>query len=95
MHYFDQNGQGLSPTRLLIAADVFRRDDNPLDVFYGVRNIDPEINTLELISIVPVELCKIRVVRRKELDRQILNVELCGGRQMWFEFGGFIYRRVC
>lgn len=84
----------MSATRLLIAVDVFWPDENPLNTFYGTRNIDPEINTLELVSLIPVELCTIRILRRKELDQQILNVELCGGRQMWFEFGGFEFRKV-
>lgn len=85
------NSLGLSPTKFFIASDVFCQMD-PLYAGYGVRNADAEINTLELVSIIPVDLLKLRMRPRNE--RLVMSLELCTGREMLFEFGGFAHREV-
>lgn len=80
---------GLTSTKIIIATDVFHENSSN---FSNCKNIDPETECLELITIVPLDLIKLKVYRRNE--RQILKITYCTQRIMYFEFSGFILRNL-
>lgn len=57
----------LTRTKLIVAADIFPQAHE----FYCVRGTDPSIETLELISVYPLEFVTISVYRRKQ--RKVLK----------------------
>lgn len=80
---------GLTSTKIIIATDVFH--ENSLN-FFNYKNIYPESESLELITIVPLDLIKLKVYRINE--RQLLKITYCTQRIMYFEFSGFILRNL-
>lgn len=80
---------GLTSTKIIIATDVFHENSSN---FSYKKNIDPETECLELITIVPLDLIKLKVYRRNE--RQLLKITYCTQRIMYFEFSGFILRNL-
>lgn len=60
--------------------------------FRYVPDIDPEIETFELIAIYPVECVNLSIYRRKK--RQALKARFCNNRVTYFELGGFEKRGV-
>lgn len=84
----------LTPSNFIIAADKiypnefytnFMQNSIPMD--------DPEINTLELSTIVPLHLIRLSV-KIQDGQRHLLRVQYCTRKEKWFEFGGFTYRMV-
>lgn len=68
------------------------------DVFWpkksSLKSIQhPTINTLELISVLPLNLIKLRCKINNQ-HRYLLKIEYCTKRQLIFEFGGFTHRKV-
>ena len=57
------------------------------------KYIDPEIESLELLSIIPLHLVSMSCLRKGQ--RQILKISYCTKRTMYFEFGGLLLRNVC
>lgn len=80
---------GLTLNKIIIATDVFH--ENSSNIFH-TRNIDPETESLELITIVPLDLIKLKVYRKNE--RQLLKITYCTQRTMYFEFSGFLLRNL-
>lgn len=81
---------GLTPTKLVLAVDVLP-PANESKVLW-TENLDPEIETLELIAVYPVECVNLSVYRRKR--RQSLKAHFCNNRILYFELGGFEKRKV-
>lgn len=64
----NRNGRGirqvslaLTPTKLIIAADVFRGNSE----FFCPRDLDPSIESFELISVYPLQYVTISVFSRR------------------------------
>lgn len=79
---------GMTRQFLIVATDVF--DSDPDQSPTKKRNFDPEIETLELISLLPLDFISIKVCARKR--RSYIKVQLEGGRRMYFEFGEHMLR---
>lgn len=52
---------GLTPMKLIIAADILRRN---ADFFYS-PNLDPSVESFELVSVYPLEYVTLSVFRRR------------------------------
>lgn len=53
---------GLTPSKLIIATDVFRRKND----YTCFKNIDPSIESFELVSIYPLEYINLSIFRRRK-----------------------------
>ncbi|XP_037936496.1 uncharacterized protein LOC119670343 [Teleopsis dalmanni] len=94
----DENGYGLKQyhigvtyTKILFGVDNFISTN--LDDIYS-QNIDPEIETFELTSLIPLQLLKFQFYRKR--NRYIMQLTPCldGVQTMYFEFGGHMYKNL-
>ncbi|XP_014254954.1 uncharacterized protein LOC106669770, partial [Cimex lectularius] len=67
---------GITPSKLLLASDYLEQDDPTLKV-------DPEISTLELLSMLPIECVNISVYRRR--TRNTIKAHFCNDQVLYFE----------
>ncbi|KAK6619458.1 hypothetical protein RUM43_012215 [Polyplax serrata] len=88
---------GLTPTKLVLATDIIKHAcDYPVAFFPGC--IDAEIESLELISIFPIELVTLSVFRRRR--RKVLKAKFHDGNPnhnckiVYFELGGSDKRKM-
>ncbi|GLV35769.1 uncharacterized protein CBL_01079 [Carabus blaptoides fortunei] len=81
---------GLTPTKLVLAVDILPPADESL--VYCCNELDPEIETFELIAVYPIECVNLSVFKRKR--RQSLKAHLCNNRILYFELGGFEKRNM-
>lgn len=80
----------MTPTKLVLAVDILPPAEESL--IYCCNDIDPEIETFELIAVYPIECVNLSVFKRKR--RQSLKAHLCNNRILYFELGGFEKRNV-
>uniref|UniRef100_A0A1I8MMS4 Uncharacterized protein n=1 Tax=Musca domestica TaxID=7370 RepID=A0A1I8MMS4_MUSDO len=83
---------GLTRSKLLFGCDDF--DSIDLADFHGQGGKDPEIETFELVSMLPLEFLKLNFFRKQQRD--LMRIVVCGdeARPMFFEFGGHLYKRL-
>lgn len=83
--------EGLTRSKLLFGCDDFETTD--LDNFYG-NDLDPEIETFQMISMMPLQFLKLNFFRKE--NRDIMRIVVCGeeDKPMFFEFGGHLYKNV-
>ena len=64
-----------------------------MENFY-YRQEDPEIETFQLVSLLPLQFIKLKFYRKKQRD--VMQLTVCGDEEnpMYFEFGGHKYRSV-
>ncbi|XP_055601578.1 uncharacterized protein LOC129750616 [Uranotaenia lowii] len=80
---------GLSHDSLLVAYDNFLV--NPVQPDGSVTSSDPEMDSLEMLCVLPLRFVKLKVVRHGA-DRTLLRVTLVTNRRLYFEFGGGRHR---
>lgn len=78
---------GLTPTRLIVAADVLQTNPG----FLCPPGIDVSIESFELVSVYPLEYVTLSVFRRRR--RRTLKARFIDGRANYYELGG-AQRRV-
>ncbi|XP_072746778.1 uncharacterized protein [Anoplolepis gracilipes] len=78
---------GLTPTRLIVAADVLQTNPG----FICPSDIDVSIESFELVSIYPLEYVTLSVFRRRR--RRTLKARFIDGRANYYELGG-VQRRI-
>ncbi|XP_049861610.1 uncharacterized protein LOC126355359 [Schistocerca gregaria] len=81
---------GLTPRNLIIAGDMITPADE-VEIGYCL-GLDPEIETLELISIVPVECVNLSVFSRRK--RRTLKAHFCNSVIKYYELGGSEHRKM-
>ncbi|KAK0167344.1 hypothetical protein PV327_004754 [Microctonus hyperodae] len=79
---------GLTSSKLIIATDILRSSNE----FLYPSNIDPSIETLELVSIYPLEHVNLSIFCRRR--RKTLKARLTDGRANYFELGGMDNRDI-
>ncbi|KAF7994959.1 hypothetical protein HCN44_004431 [Aphidius gifuensis] len=79
---------GLTPSKLIIATDVFRGKND----YLCHPNIDPSIESFELVSIYPLEYINLSVFRRRR--RKTLKARLISGKANYYELGGMLRRNI-
>ncbi|XP_039295163.1 uncharacterized protein LOC111055124 isoform X1 [Nilaparvata lugens] len=82
---------GLTTTKLILATDIIKSYDNNGTSFAycleaGRIGIDPEIESLELVSLFPVEVVNLSVYHRK--TRHTLKAHFCNDTILYFELSG-------
>ncbi|XP_017880543.1 uncharacterized protein LOC108625228 [Ceratina calcarata] len=90
-----RNGRGirqvslaLSPSKLIIAADVFKGNSE----FLCPRDLDPSIESFELISLYPLQCVSLSVFSRRH--RKTLKARFIDGKVSYYELGGIHGRNV-
>ncbi|KAL2727052.1 Ras guanine nucleotide exchange factor E [Vespula squamosa] len=86
-HGLRQVALGLTPQRLIVAADVFKKNS---DNFLCPADLDPSIESFELVSVYPLEYITLSIFARRQ--RKTLKGRLIDGRTHYYELGG-IHRR--
>lgn len=81
---------GLTPTKLIMATDVIPSAKE--SEAWCLQEVDPDIETFELISVYPVDCVNLSIFRRKK--RQSLKAHFCNNRVVYFELGGFEKKKV-
>ncbi|CAB0035250.1 unnamed protein product [Trichogramma brassicae] len=77
---------GLTSNNLIVAADHFRDAK-----YWCSKDCDPSIESLELVSVYPLEFLSLSIFRRKR--RKALKARLVDGRAKYYELGGPGLRR--
>ncbi|XP_023314216.1 uncharacterized protein LOC106652006 [Trichogramma pretiosum] len=77
---------GLTSNNLIVAADNFRDAK-----YWCSKDCDPSIESLELVSVYPLEFLSLSIFRRKR--RKALKARLVDGRAKYYELGGPGLRR--
>ncbi|CAL1689274.1 unnamed protein product [Lasius platythorax] len=84
---------GLTPTKLIVAADVLQTNPG----FICPSDIDVSIESFELVSVYPLEYVTLSVFRRRR--RRTLKARFIDGRANYYELGGvrrrFFWRIWC
>ncbi|XP_018792969.1 PREDICTED: uncharacterized protein LOC108971389 [Bactrocera latifrons] len=82
---------GLTPTKLVFGCDDF--DQTDLDDV-GYHNMDPEIETFQLVSLLPLQFLQVKFFRKQ--GRCIMRLCIVGDedKPMFFEFGGHMYKNL-
>lgn len=89
---------GLTPSKFIMARDVMKEAHEYLTKFWPGQ-LDPEIESMELISVYPIELVSLSVFQRRR--RRILKARFHNGdhnfspKIAYFELGGLEKRTVC
>ncbi|XP_075235068.1 uncharacterized protein LOC142332505 [Lycorma delicatula] len=87
---------GLTPTKLILATDVLKCADDELChttcLEAGKIGLDPDIESLELVSVFPIEAVNLSVFRKKK--RNTLKAHFCNNIVLYFELGGIEKRRM-
>ncbi|KZC07664.1 PREDICTED: uncharacterized protein LOC107185775 [Dufourea novaeangliae] len=78
---------GLTPTKLIIAADIFRGMQH-----FCPRGLDPSIESFELISMYPLQYVNLSVFSRRH--RKTLKARFSDGRANYYELGGIQKRNI-
>ncbi|KYM79718.1 Ras guanine nucleotide exchange factor E [Atta colombica] len=73
---------GLTPTRLIVAADILQTNPG----FFCPSYIDASIESFELVSVYPLEYVTLSVFRRRR--RRTLKARFIDGRVNYYELGG-------
>ncbi|XP_014476751.1 PREDICTED: uncharacterized protein LOC106745564 [Dinoponera quadriceps] len=73
---------GLTPTRLIVAADVLQTNPG----FFCPPGIDASIESFELVSLYPLECVQLSVFGRRR--RRTLKARFVNGRANYYELGG-------
>ncbi|XP_018360990.1 PREDICTED: uncharacterized protein LOC108759841 [Trachymyrmex cornetzi] len=73
---------GLTPTRLIVAADILQTNPS----FFCPSCIDASIESFELVSVYPLEYVTLSVFRRRR--RKTLKARFIDGRANYYELGG-------
>lgn len=73
---------GLTPTRLIVAADILQINPD----FFCPPGIDASIESFELVSVYPLEYVSLSVFRRRH--RRTLKARFVDGRANYYELGG-------
>ncbi|XP_012263119.2 uncharacterized protein LOC105690129 [Athalia rosae] len=73
---------GLTPSRLIIAADILNKNSE----FMCPPDLDPSIESFELVSVFPLEYVALSIFRRRR--RRTLKARLIDGRANYYELGG-------
>ncbi|XP_071561165.1 uncharacterized protein [Temnothorax nylanderi] len=73
---------GLTPTRLIVAADILQTNPD----FFCPPGIDASIESFELVSVYPLEYVTLSVFRRRR--RRTLKARFINGRVNYYELGG-------
>ncbi|XP_018312586.1 uncharacterized protein [Mycetomoellerius zeteki] len=73
---------GLTPTRLIVAADILQTNPG----FFCPPYIDASIESFELVSVYPLEYVTLSVFRRRR--RRTLKARFIDGRANYYELGG-------
>ncbi|XP_043525979.1 uncharacterized protein LOC122537096 [Frieseomelitta varia] len=79
---------GLTPSKLIVAADVFRGNSQ----FFCPPTVDPSIESFELISLYPLRCVSLSVFNRRR--RKTLKARFIDGRVSYYELGGIHRRNV-
>lgn len=79
---------GLSETNLFIAIDQLPSGDTSL-MRYNIH-ADPEIECFELVNIIPLEFCQLKLCARYQRNFILVTVE--NGKKLFFEFGEHLMR---
>ncbi|XP_026467526.1 uncharacterized protein LOC113371096 [Ctenocephalides felis] len=79
---------GLTPTKLIIAADLLPKA-SAKNAFVP-KCIDPRTETLELVTVCGVECVTLSVYHRRK--RQTLKAHFCNSITTYYELGGFVMR---
>lgn len=82
---------GLTETHFIIAGDFFPPPESTLLKVHKSIVLDPEIESIELISVIPLTLLKLKLCAK--YSRNFIKVTLATGRKMYFEFGEHLMRR--
>lgn len=82
---------GLTETNFIIAGDFFPPPELTLIKIPTNIVVDPETESMELISVIPLTLLKLKLCARN--TRNFIKVILATGRKMYFEFGEHLMRR--
>ena len=82
---------GLTRTKIIFGCDDF--DSIDLDEYY-YKGLDPEIETFQLVSLMPLQFIKLNFCRKR--GREMMRICICGEEEkpMLFEFGGHLYKSV-
>ncbi|KAM7347480.1 uncharacterized protein ACRADG_007047 [Cochliomyia hominivorax] len=82
---------GLTRSSIIFGCDDF--DATDLEEFH-YRGLDPETETFQLVSLMPLQFVKFHFYRKRE--RNIMRVSICGEEEkpMLFEFGGHLYKNL-
>ncbi|KAF5280493.1 hypothetical protein FQA39_LY18038 [Lamprigera yunnana] len=81
---------GLTPTKLVLAADILP-SVMEYETWYSC-GIDPDLETFQLVAVYPVECLNLSVFHRRK--RQSLKAHFCNNRILYFELGGFERRKM-
>ncbi|KAG5331938.1 RGPS1 factor, partial [Acromyrmex charruanus] len=73
---------GLTPTKLIVAADILQTNPG----FFCPSCIDASIESFELVSVYPLEYVTLSVFRRRH--RRTLKARFIDGRGNYYELGG-------
>ncbi|XP_076393958.1 uncharacterized protein LOC105662203 isoform X1 [Megachile rotundata] len=79
---------GLTSTKLIIAADVFRGTPD----FICPHDLDPSIESFELISVYPLQYVTLSVFNRRR--RKTLKARFVDGRTTYYELSGIQRRNL-
>ncbi|KAI4501987.1 hypothetical protein M0802_002669 [Mischocyttarus mexicanus] len=100
-HGLRQVALGLTPERLIVAADVFKQNSNH---FLCPSDLDPSIESFELVSVYPLEYITLTIFARRHRKtlkgRYIYDVtrkdlsRLIDGRIHYYELGGINRREL-
>ncbi|XP_076235750.1 uncharacterized protein LOC143180102 [Calliopsis andreniformis] len=92
-----RNGRGirqvslaLTPSKLIIAADVFKDNSE----FFCPRDLDPSIESFELISVYPLQYVALSVFNRRHRKTDINAIRFVDGRANYYELGGIQRRKL-
>ncbi|XP_014614036.1 PREDICTED: uncharacterized protein LOC106792265 [Polistes canadensis] len=88
-HGLRQVALGLTPQRLIIAADVFKQNSNH---FLCPVDLDPSIESFELVSVYPLDYITLTIFARRH--RKTLKGRLIDGRIHYYELGGINRREI-
>ncbi|XP_036320156.1 uncharacterized protein LOC118734548 [Rhagoletis pomonella] len=82
---------GLTPSKIIFGCDDFDLTD--MDN-YGYHSMDPEIETFQLVSLLPLQFLLVKFFRKQ--GRCIMRLCIVGDedKPMFFEFGGHLYKNL-
>ncbi|XP_043491945.1 uncharacterized protein LOC122517557 [Polistes fuscatus] len=89
-HGLRQVALGLTPQRLIIAADVFNKQNS--NHFLCPIDLDPSIESFELVSVYPLDYITLTIFARRQ--RKTLKGRLIDGRIRYYELGGINRREI-
>ncbi|XP_055840996.1 uncharacterized protein LOC129908500 [Episyrphus balteatus] len=86
---------GLTPTKILVGADVFENGSTCCScslTYLSIVEKDPEIECFELVSVLPLEILNVTFFKKNM--RMIMNVRISEAKNMFFEFGGHLSQNL-